>query len=315
MPHTWTTPSPVRLDVFLTQQLEGAYSRGQVQARIEAGEATVNGTPIVRPSHPLRAHDVVCLAADTPPPPPGDIPAHDLDLTVRYEDASCLVIDKPIGFAVHPGAGMPTGTLTILHGLRHLLEERGLHWHEGAVLVHRLDQDTTGCLLVAKDERSHRELQAQFAARQTEKHYLAIVAGQPQPASAIIDAPIGRHATSRTRMSVLSATRTRQAQTSYQTLDSVGRASLLDCQLHSGRTHQARVHLLAIGHPILGDDTYHTPASQTLSRTLQVPRVALHAWTLRFTSPATQTTHNVTCPPPADFRALADACGLRLPPS
>jgi 23S rRNA pseudouridine1911/1915/1917 synthase len=179
--------------------------------------------------------------------------------------------------------------------------------------VHRLDKDTSGCLLVAKTPEAHHALQKQFEERNVRKTYLALVAGVPKEKTALIDAPMGRHGASRTRMAVIGASKTREAQTTYTVLSSAKEASLLEVALHTGRTHQARVHLRAINHPILGDPTYHTDSSLRLSRQLAVPRVCLHAWSLAFTPPGAKKAVAVSTPLPSDIASVLARLGLPEP--
>lgn len=267
----------------------------------------VNGKTIRKSSHPLEPGQTVELCGQLPMPS-SDITPTDLRLEVLYEDAACIVINKPVDLSVHPGAGMEPGTVTVLHGIAHLFAARSLPFSMQMPLVHRLDKDTTGCLLVAKDPESHAALQAQFEHRTVQKTYLALVAGRPVLAEATIDSPIGRSTSNRTRMAVRGATKLREAQTTYRVLDATDQAALVECDLHTGRTHQIRVHLHAIGHPVLGDATYTTPTSVHLAGQFGIQSICLHAWRLSFISPHEDRRQTVQAPlPPTLAQAVAAA--------
>ncbi len=176
------------------------------------------------------------------------------------------------------------------------------------MLVHRLDKDTTGCLLIAKTPKAHAALQKQFADRTIEKMYLTIVSGRPNIPTAMIDAPIGRHGSERTKMSIHQAVNSRSAKTTYRTIASAKGASLLECDLHTGRTHQIRVHLASIGHPVLGDETYDSNASHDAGFALHIESLCLHAWRVTFKSEGKNVT--VTAPLPETFSAVLQELGV-----
>jgi 23S rRNA pseudouridine1911/1915/1917 synthase len=232
---------------------------------------------------------------------------------VLYEDDACLVILKPAGIPVHPGVGIPRDAPTILHGLVHLFKERKIPFSSSTVLVHRLDKDTTGCLLVAKTPAAHKALQQQFADRTVTKTYLGIVAGVPERKDAVIDASIGRSSSDRTKMTVFGSARTREAKTTYRTVDASDKSAVLACDLHTGRTHQIRVHLSAIGHPLLGDASYTSSLSEDLSHEYDIKTICLHAWQLTFHSPATDKKVTVHSPAPKAFARAAKDLGLQMP--
>ncbi|MDD3896914.1 MAG: RluA family pseudouridine synthase [Candidatus Peribacteraceae bacterium] len=299
-----------RLDLFLVA--EAGLSRARVQGLIKEGRVKVNGHAVTKVAQVLHAGEVVVLASSDHVPKDSAVtwPA-DLKLTVLYEDDACLVLNKPAGYAVHP-APTTKGEKTILHGVAHLFNARSLPFSADAVLVHRLDRETTGCLLIAKTAEAHGALQKQFEERTTRKTYLALVAGVPQPPEAVIDAPVGRQLTDRTRMSVFKTSVSREAKTTYRTLSASQGCAFLACDLHTGRTHQVRVHLSSIGHPILGDPTYRSPESEKLTEEFAVQNLCLHAWQLTFRSPADGEKHTVEAPLPATFKTAIQSVGVEF---
>src|SRR3989344_2405808 len=313
MPSQWTATDPQRLDSFLADQ-RPQLSRSRIQKMIKMGWVEVNGEGIRKPAHRLKEGDIVFqLDGVETFPDEASIAPVDLHLPVLYEDEDCLVIDKPAGIAVHPGAGMPPGTPTILHGVAYLFTERTLLFSSEGVLVHRLDKETTGCLLIGKTPDAHSQLQKQFENRDVTKEYLALVAGQPNPPKAVIDAPIGRNLTDRTKMSVLRTSVSREAKTTYWTLESVGDASLLRCQLHTGRTHQIRVHLSSVGYPILGDTAYSSSRSAELTKKRKIQSLCLHAWKLSFLSPTKLEEIAVEAPLPVSFLGALQVFNIQPP--
>lgn len=282
----YTVESPARLDAFLSDQLEDL-SRGQVQKLIKDGQVEVNGNIVAKPAHQLKEEDtVVCHGSTslTMTNQVAQISPVDLKLEILYEDDSCLVINKPAGYAVHPASGMPEHEVTILSGIAHLFEQQNISFSQDAALVHRLDKETTGCLLIAKNAEAHHQLQKQFEDRTVQKKYLALVAGVPNPPAATIDAPIGRNLTDRTKMSILQTSVSRDAKTTYRIVDQSDEVALVECDLHTGRTHQIRVHLRSIGHPILGDATYELSQSKDLTGQYEIKGMCLHSWKLSFES-------------------------------
>jgi 23S rRNA pseudouridine1911/1915/1917 synthase len=285
----------LRLDRFLAGQLT-QYSRARLQQLIRTGSVTLNGAP-ARPRDLIRSGDEIKLiepALEKIDNQPEAIP-----LDILFEDADLLVINKSAGLVVHPGAGHKEHTLVnaLLH---HCPTLSGIGGKERPGIVHRLDKETSGCLVVAKNDEAHRGLSHQFAARTVEKIYLALVAGKLRRSAGLIDKKIGRHPVHRRRMSVAPA-RGRPAKTEYRVVRSNEKFSLIECQLHSGRTHQIRVHLHHLGHPILGDKVY-APKSAT-----NFPRQMLHAWKLGFQHPRTKEWQFFEAPLPEDF---SNALGL-----
>lgn len=308
----WTAAVPGRLDVFLFEQ-KATLSRVKARDVIKDGLIMVNGRRARKPAMILTVGDTVEMSESGEPVSETRLRAADLALPVLYEDSACMVLNKPAGIPVHPGAGIPPDAPTILHGIAHLFKERGIPFSSASVLVHRLDKDTTGCLLVAKTAAHHKALQMQFEKRSVKKFYLALVAGVPNPPSAVIDASIGRSPGDRTKMTILGSGKSRDARTTYRTLSASTETALLSCELHTGRTHQIRVHLHGIGHPILGDPSYQSPTSQRLADERSISTLCLHAWKLSFCSPADEKAHDITAEPPPYMNNAIQQLGLKLP--
>lgn len=285
-----------RLDVFLTRRLDAA-SRSQVRRLIDDGLARVDGG-LERAGYRLRFGELVAVHERRTAPLEA---ATELELQVAYEDSQLAVIDKPAGLTVHPAPGEREATL-----IGALLAR----WPEIAALAegeadslrpglaHRLDRDTTGLLMVAKTAEALESLRDQLRERSIEKRYLAVVAGIPDPEAGLIDAPLGRDPADPRRMAVVD--RGRPAQTGYQIEERFADASVLECDLITGRTHQIRVHLSAIGHPIAGDTIYGFDASL-------IDRQALHARSLAFDHPASGERITLQADPPPDIRRLLAA--------
>jgi 23S rRNA pseudouridine1911/1915/1917 synthase len=299
----------VRLDRWLAQRLPDL-SRARVQSLIEGGHVLLDGRK-ARASVRIKAGQR--LTVDVPAPVNATPRPQDIPLVVVHEDAHLLVVDKPAGLAVHPGAGRTDGTLVnaLLHHVRDLSGVGGV-LRPG--IVHRLDRGTSGLLVVAKDDATHRGLAGQFAARTVEKEYLALVLGVPSPREGRVSAAIGRHPVQRKRMAVRTA-RGRDALTTYRVVDALDGAALLRVRIHTGRTHQIRVHLASLGHPVAGDREYGgtraAPSRRARSRALlaALPRPALHAARLAFTHPATGERLTFESALPEDLREVVE--GLR----
>jgi len=288
----------LRLDQFLAKRLL-EYSRSRLQQLIRGGFVRLNGTTS-RPRQIVRVGDKIDLTE--PPMEKIDLRPEPIPLKVIFEDNDLIVINKPTGLTVHPGAGQREHTL-VNALLSHCATLSGIGGKERPGIVHRLDKETSGCLVVAKNDIAHRELSKQFAARTVEKIYLALVAGKLRKPTGLIEENIGRHPVHRQRMRVTSV-RGRTATTEYRVIRSSDQASLIECRLHSGRTHQIRVHLHHLGHPVLGDKMYAPRFAKNF------PRQMLHAWKLGFRHPGTGDWKNFVAPLPDDFDEAIAATGL-----
>lgn len=306
---SWTVDRNVRLDRFLSEV--AGVSRVKARELIEAGTVMVNGRLARKAALIVETGETVESTDDGSPATETRVVHMDIPLPILYEDDSCFVFDKPAGIPVHPGAGIPKDAPTVLHGIAKMFSDRGIPFAASHVLVHRLDKDTTGCLLVAKTPDAHRTLQIQFETRTVKKSYLALVYGIPKPTAAVIDAPIGRSTADRTKMTILGSAAAREARTTYRTLGTGKEAAFVACDLHTGRTHQLRVHLAGIGHPILGDPSYGSGQSDALSKKLGITDLCLHAWRLSFQSPATQEVVHAESPPSQTIERALDAAGVR----
>jgi 23S rRNA pseudouridine1911/1915/1917 synthase len=295
--HTLQADSPgERLDKFLSRMLDGE-SRAHLQKLIEDGFVRVGENTIVKPALHLAAGDVVRVRI--PPPPPSDVPPEPIPLAVLWENDDVMVIDKPAGLVVHPSAGHWSGTL-VSAVLAYAPEVRGSGEADRPGIVHRLDKDTSGLILVAKNDPAQRALQAAFADRTVEKTYLALVIGRPPSPEGRIEAPIGRDPSHRQRMAVVSLSRGREAVTLFRTARQFAEHTLLEARPLTGRTHQIRVHLAFIGCPVAGDPVYgrrHTHAP------VDLPRQMLHAWRLKITLPGESLPRLFEASLPEDFRA------------
>ena len=298
------TPAKARLDAWLQDQFP-EWSRGMIRRWIEADAIRVDDQT-TKPSHTLRVGQKVIIIP--PPPSTMDLTPEPMELQILFEDEALLVLNKSPGCVVHPAAGHATGTLVhgVLHHCGGTLSGIGGVARPG--VVHRLDQDTSGCLVMAKTDRAHQGLAEQFAQRSIHKQYLAIACGVPKCSEGRIDAPIARHPNNRKTMAIVD--HGRRAVTDYQTLQSFGpHASYLSVNLHTGRTHQIRVHLKHLGHPVFGDEVYGSKATHRLSSAIghSPPRQQLHAWKLGFTHPITGEPIEHVAAPPEDFQVTLES--------
>lgn len=288
-----------RLDAFLRRQFP-ALSRGAVQRLIEQGHITVNGKS-TKATHTPRAGEVVRI--EFPEAKPAEAQPEDIPLDILFDDKSLLVLNKPAGIVVHPAAGNEEHTLVnaLLHHCDGELSGIGGVARPG--IVHRLDKETSGCLVVAKNDETHVALSAQFAGRTVEKFYLAIVCGIVPRDEGNIHAAIARHPTHRKRMAVHDDDDGRPAHTGYRVIERLNHATLVEAELHTGRTHQIRVHFQHLGFPVAGDDTYGQRQTKKLAELThyKAPRVLLHAHKLAFTHPSTGKKVKFTAPIPADM--------------
>jgi 23S rRNA pseudouridine1911/1915/1917 synthase len=279
----------IRLDRFLANNLPG-YSRSRLQQLIRTGFVSLNGGA-TRARYLVHTGDKIELTE--PPLEKIDNQPEPIPLEILFEDKDIVVVNKPSGLVVHPGAGHRQHTL-VNALLSHCTTLSGIGGKERPGIIHRLDKETSGCLIVAKNDEAHRELSRQFAERIVEKIYLALVAGKLRKQAGTIEEKIGRHPIHRQRMSVTSS-RGRPAKTEYRVIRSGDQASLVECRLHSGRTHQIRVHLHHLGHPVLGDKVYAARSAKNF------PRQMLHAWKLGFRHPKTGGWKSFEAPLPHDF--------------
>ena len=292
----------LRLDVYLAKE-QVAPSRSFIQRLIDDGSVRVNGRVETRPSYRVRADDVIEVSMPPPEAAPACVPPEDIVIAVLYEDDDVLVVDKPRGMTVHPGAGRTTGTLVnALLGRQMSLSGIGGPLRPG--IVHRLDRNTTGVMLVAKNDRAHLRLAADLAAHRVGRHYLALVRGGIVENEGVVDAPIRRHPVDRKRQAV--ATGGRRAVTRFRTLERFGNYTLIEATLETGRTHQIRVHMQYIGRPVAGDPVYGGVRGE-----LGLAAQALHSARVEFTHPATGESMVFAADMPDDMRAAVEALRAR----
>lgn len=301
-----------RLDLWLKDRFP-ALSRSRIQNLARSGDIQLNDGP-ARPGRALKAGDRVSL--QVPEPEEARVEAQDIPLTIAHEDSDILVVDKAAGMTVHPAPGSWDGTLVnaLLH---HCTDLSGINGVLRPGIVHRLDKDTSGLLAIAKNDEAHRSLAAQLEARRLERRYLALCWGHLSPIQGSVEAPVGRHPTQRRRMAVNPAGRA--ARTHYRVLEELPFASLVELKLDTGRTHQIRVHLQHLGHPVVGDPTYggrpspsgvrpaHRPAVHQLLKVLE--RQALHAHRLGLDHPRSERRLDCRSALPPDIAAALDAAG------
>jgi 23S rRNA pseudouridine1911/1915/1917 synthase len=298
----------LRLDRFLVSVL-GDQSRSQLQRLIKDGHVRVENRP-ARPNQPVKRGQTVTV--DIPAPVEATPKPEALDVPIVYQDADLVVVDKPAGMVVHPAAGHAGGTL--VNALLHQIDDlSGIGGEKRPGIVHRLDRGTSGLMVVAKNDAAHEELARQFRDREVEKEYVALVWGVVQ-AGRRIDAPIGRDPANRKRMSA-KARRSREAVTRIVRAEHVNPAvTLAQIAIHTGRTHQIRVHLSAIGHPIVGDPLYggvHRRVPGDLRAVLRLERPFLHAAKLAFKHPADGRRMEFTSELPDDLQRVLDALRAR----
>jgi 23S rRNA pseudouridine1911/1915/1917 synthase len=288
-----------RLDTFLRRQFP-AVSRGAFQRLIEQGYIRVNGRT-TKATHSPRAGETV--EVEWPEARPAEAQPEQIPLDILFEDEALLALNKPAGLVVHPAAGHEEHTLVnaLLHHCAGQLSGIGGVARPG--IVHRLDKETSGCMVVAKNDDTHLALCTQFAGRQVEKVYHAIVCGVLPRDEGNIRAAIARHPTHRKRMAVRDDEHARAAHTSYRVLERLNEATLVEALLHTGRTHQIRVHFQFLGHPLVGDDTYGQRQNRRLAELTryEAPRVMLHAHKLAFIHPRSGKKLSFIAPRPEDM--------------
>lgn len=298
-----------RLDKALAAALEGL-SRVRLQALIAEGRILVDGAAAQSASRRVAGGEKISI--DIPPPKPLALTGEDIPLAILYEDADLIVLDKPAGLVVHPAPGHHGGTL--VNALLAHCQGRlsGIGGVERPGIVHRLDKDTSGVMIVAKSDAAHQGLAQQFAAHDIDRAYTAIVWGRPTPLAGRIEGAIGRHSRDRKKMAVVASGQGRSAATRYRVERVFGPAAKpfaaqVGCTLETGRTHQVRVHMASIGHPLIGDSYYGGGRTLGLAAMPVFPRQALHARRLALHHPVTGTPLVFETPPPADMQALIAA--------
>ncbi len=268
--------TPERLDKFLVERLQ-EFSRSRIQGLIADGFVDVNGRAAKKAGQPLeRGFDVIVRI---PPPVPTDLVAENIPLNILFENDDLLVIDKPAGMVVHPAAGHASGTL-VNAVLGYDPEIEGIGGEERPGVVHRLDKETSGLIVLAKNERAHRWLQDQFRLRKVEKTYLALVDGKPPTPAGRVEAYIGRDLSHRKKMAIVPESRGREAISEYKTVESFNKHTLLEFHPFTGRTHQIRLHCAFLGCPIVGDEVYGKKKPS-----LEIGRHFLHAYRLKIILP------------------------------
>jgi 23S rRNA pseudouridine1911/1915/1917 synthase len=290
----------LRMDRFLHERYADT-SRGEIQRLLSEGLVLVNGRPPKASSQP-RLGDVIEVT--WPVAKPSEVIAQDIPLDILFEDDDLIVLNKSADLVVHPAHGHEDGTLVnaLLHHCRGRLS--GIGGVERPGIVHRLDLGTSGCLVVAKHDEAHRSLQEQFASRQVEKAYQCVVCGDLQPPQGDIRMAIARHPSHRKRMAVTTPGKGREAWTSFHVIERFAGATFVEALLHTGRTHQIRVHFQHLGFPLFGDETYGARQTARLTKETGIvpPRQLLHARRLGFLHPMTKVWRDYDAPLPADFR-------------
>ena len=285
-------------------------SRERLKSLIRSGAVEAEGREIRDPATKVRGEEA--LRVLVPEPRPAHNEAQDIPLTIAFEDEHLLVVDKPAGLVVHPAAGNLDGTLVnaLLHHCGGSLSGIGGVARPG--IVHRIDKDTSGLLVVAKTDVAHEGLAKQFAAHSIDRRYLAIVNGVPKAAAGTVDAPLARSATNRKKIAIVEDGRGKRAVTHWKRLQVLNDAALVECRLETGRTHQVRVHMASLGHPLLGDPVYSRSGKThgKLLNELQFHRQALHAAELGFTHPVTKRRLSFSSPMPPDMQELFKALGV-----
>jgi 23S rRNA pseudouridine1911/1915/1917 synthase len=282
-------------------------SRERLKSLVKSGALQTKDRPVRDPALKVRGDEEFRLSV--PEPTPAHNVPQDIPLRIVFEDEHLLVVDKPAGLVVHPAAGNPDGTLVnaLLHHCGGSLSGIGGVARPG--IVHRIDKDTSGLLLVAKTDVAHEGLAKQFAAHSIERRYLALVNGVPKTAEGTVDAPLARSSTNRKKISIVEGSRGKRAVTHWRRLQILREAALVECRLETGRTHQVRVHMASLGYPLLGDPVYGRSGknNRELLKSLNFYRQALHAAELGFTHPVTKHRLSFASGMPADMQELFTA--------
>jgi 23S rRNA pseudouridine1911/1915/1917 synthase len=298
-----------RLDRALADAVP-TLSRERLKTLIRSGAVEAQGKALRDPATKVRGEEALRLAV--PEPTAAHNTPQDIPLKIVFEDEHLLVVDKPAGLVVHPAAGNLDGTLVnaLLHHCAGQLSGIGGVARPG--IVHRIDKNTSGLLVVAKTDVAHEGLARQFAAHSVDRRYLAVVNGVPNASEGTIDAPLARSATNRKKMAIVESRRGKRAVTHWRRLTILTDAALVECRLETGRTHQVRVHLASIGHPLLGDPVYGRSGKTQgkLLKELGFERQALHAAELGFTHPVTKHRLSFSSPVPPDIQELLGALGV-----
>ena len=282
-----------RVDAFLRRKTE--LSRSRVSELILSGALSINGKEQLKPSYKVESGQCISLAV--PDTQAVDIAPQNIPIDILYQDRDIVVINKPCGMVVHPAAGNEDGTL-VNALMYHIRDLSGIGGEMRPGIVHRLDKDTSGLILVAKNDKAHTVMSEQFKSRTMEKHYRAVAFGSFSQDTDLIDAPIARHPVDRKKMAVVPDGK--PSQTEWRVIERLRGATYLDVHLLTGRTHQIRVHMQSVGHPLLGDKIY----APHIKTSVHVPRLMLHAYSLAFTHPITGEHMELTAPIPEQFSTV-----------
>ena len=286
-----------RLDKFLVEQLPG-FSRSRLQGLVADGFVEVNGRAAKKAGQIIEHGQRIVVRI--PPPSPSGLIAEKIPLDVVFENDDLLIVNKPAGMVVHPAAGHVSGTL-VNAALGYDPDMEGIGGEERPGLVHRLDKETSGLIVLAKNERAHHWLQDQFRLRKVEKTYLALVDGKPPTPTGRVEAPIGRDPKNRKRMAVVSERKGREAVSEYKTVETFKAHTLLEFHPLTGRTHQVRLHCAFLGCPIVGDEVYGRKKSS-----VAMGRHFLHAWRLKIVLPGETNPRQFEAPLPQELLAVLE---------
>lgn len=285
----------MRIDAYLNANTE--FSRSRAAALIQDGLVCVGGKPILKPS--FKVESGAAISVSVPETKETEIIPQDIPLDILYQDADIVIVNKPCGLVVHPAAGNEDGTL-VNALMYHVKDLSGIGGEMRPGIVHRLDKDTSGLILIAKNDRAHAVMSEQFKARTMEKHYRAVAYGHFKEEGGLIDAPIARHPVDRKKMAIVPGGK--PSQTEWRIIERLNGATYLDVHLLTGRTHQIRVHMQSVGHPLMGDAIY----APNLRHPVHIPRLMLHAYSLSFAHPSTGERMTICAPIPQAFDQTVD---------